>query len=149
MALFQRKHPVDPNAPPKPKTMGKRERGRIWKLAVEAAKKAASECRPTPMIVSQHANVLDDRSPVVKQWKANDGVCGFAWVRMTGTSAMGRYLSSKGIARPAYPNGVSVHASVIAPKVGQSLERGEAACRAAVAVLGEHGIEAWTESRID
>lgn len=129
--------------------MGKRERKRIWNMAVEAARKAASEAKPTPMVVRQHAQVLDDSSPVVRQWAAPEGVCGFAWVRLKGNTAMGRFLKTEDIASAAYPSGLMISAYKIAPAVGQSLERAEAAVKAAVGVLRAHGIEAWSESRMD
>lgn len=149
MPLFERTKPLDPNAPSRPKTMGKRERRRIWKEAVNAAQKAARECKPAPMVVQQRASALNDRSPVVKEWVSTGGVCGFAWLRMKGTTAMGRFLSAEKIASPGHPSGLMVPSHRLDPKIGQSLEQAQAAARAAAKVLNAHGVEAWVESRMD
>ncbi len=41
---------------------------------------AANTCNPRPMVVQQHANPMDNGSPVVARWDVAQGVCGFAWV---------------------------------------------------------------------
>lgn len=121
----------------------------IYAEMVTAAKQAAQGCKPTPMIVTQRANPMDDRSRVVQSWHVPGGVCGFAWVKMRGTSAFARWLKANGHGRPDYPTGLSVSAYHLALEIGQSMERGEAAARAAVAVLDRYGIESRMESRMD
>ncbi len=71
----------------------------IYDRAVEAGREAAKACTPTPMVVSQHANVLDDSSDVVQSWYVPAGICGFARVEMPATSAFAKWLVQKGIAR--------------------------------------------------
>lgn len=64
---------------------GKRKSERMIDLyhhAVKAGKEAMGKCTPTPMIVSQHQNMLDDNSPVEKEYYVPQGVCGFAWVNV-------------------------------------------------------------------
>ena len=63
---------------------------------------------------------------------------------------MGRWLTANNLASLAHPSGIMVSAYTMAPReVRQSLERAEAAVRAAVQVLREAGVDCWTESRID
>ena len=52
----------------------------IYDQAVRAGYEAMFKCTPTPMVVQEHENQLDDNSPVKQQWGVDDGVCGFAWV---------------------------------------------------------------------
>lgn len=55
-----------------------------WAALLEAAhaagRAAAAKRTPTPMVVTQHANPLDDASAPVQQWYEPGGPCGFAWV---------------------------------------------------------------------
>lgn len=54
---------------------------RIWNEAWAAGVAAGNADTPVPMVVVQHANALDDSSPVVRQWgPIPDGSCGFACV---------------------------------------------------------------------
>ena len=55
---------------------------RICAAAHIRGMEALEKCKPTPMIVSQHNNPLDDNSPVKKAWYVPQGVCGFAWVNV-------------------------------------------------------------------
>jgi hypothetical protein len=45
-----------------------------------ALDKTMDTCKPTPMIVQERANPLDDSSQVVRQYTVPDGMCGFAWI---------------------------------------------------------------------
>lgn len=119
----------------------------IWKEAVKTGEKALSTCNPAPMIVQQHENQLDDSSPVEKQWYADGGVCGFAWVIVKpGNSAFANWLKKNGYAKPdSYYGGVCVWIS----HGGQSIERKVAYAREMARVLNEHGIRATVGSRID
>lgn len=49
--------------------------------ALAAAAQAALDAVPAPMVVTQHANQLDDSSPVKQAWYVSEGVCGFGWVQ--------------------------------------------------------------------
>ena len=70
---------------------------KIFSDAIKKGNEAAEIVQPVPMVVQQHANVMDDNSPVVKQWECNDGVCGFGWVEVSpGNSSFANWLKSKG-----------------------------------------------------
>ena len=99
------------------------------------------------MHVVQHANPLDDSSPIVKRYApVMDGVCGFAWVvvRPAGSS-FGRWLRKERGHSLAYGGGVSIWVG----SFGQSYERKYAYARAFAGVLEEAGIEAYAQSRLD
>ena len=117
------------------------------KLAYLNGSSAASESVPTPMVVEQHANPLNDASPVVRAWHVPDGVCGFGWVTVTpGTSRFAKWLVKTGHARKAYGGGVSIWSKAQT----QSLTRNEAWAGAVATVLrSELGVEARADSRID
>lgn len=52
---------------------------RVWNEAWGAGLIAGRAHCPTPMVVQQHANPMDDSSPVVQEWgPIEGGVCGFA-----------------------------------------------------------------------
>ena len=40
----------------------------IYHKALQAGQDAMKNCTPTPMVVQQHTDMLDDNSPVEKQW---------------------------------------------------------------------------------
>lgn len=115
--------------------------------AAEAAREAGNKTAPVPMIVTQHANPLDDRSAVVGQWQANSGACGFAWVKVTpGNSAFARWLVKNKLARAGYYGGVQINIMGF----GQSVERKTAAANAMAEVLrAELGVTAYADSRED
>ena len=113
-----------------------------------AAGKAAGEARkPRAMIVSSHANPLDDNSAVEKAWYVADGVCGFAWVNVSpGNCSFAKWLVKNKLARKAYGGGVDIWVSAF----GQSMERKEACAAAMADVLrNELGIKAYANSRMD
>lgn len=118
----------------------------IHLLADAAGIAAAARCTPTPMVVQQHTDVLDDNSPVVKQWFVEGGVCGFAWVRIRGNQGFARWAVAKGIAHVSDYGGVIywIHG------FGQSLERKTAYANEYARVLNSvFHISARPESRID
>ena len=112
-------------------------------LAAGAA--AAAKVTPIPMIVSQHANPLNDASPVTKSWFVADGVCGFGWVSLKGNTAFGKWLKKNGLARPGYPSGLSISSKLMT----QSLARNSAWAHGAADFLEANGIKAYGQSRID
>jgi hypothetical protein len=108
---------------------------------------AAEACKPTPMIVSQHKNMLDDSSPIEKQWYVPSGVCGFAWVIVRpGTSSFAKWLVKNGHARTHHYYGGICH---YVSEFGQSMEVKEAYATAFAKVLSEAGIRAYSDSRMD
>ncbi len=93
---------------------------KIYMAAHKLAYEAASNHRPTPMIVEQHLNSFDDGSPVVQSWKVDGGVCGFAWVSIKpGTSKFARWLKENEIGQTdSYRGGVCIWVH----DFGQSME---------------------------
>jgi hypothetical protein len=118
----------------------------IFDEAHEAGIAAVKKTTPTPMIVSQHANMLDDSSPVEKAWWVDSGACGFAWINIhPGTSKAARYAKKYLDARVGYPSGMQIWVS----DFGQSVELKEAYANAFAAVLRKHDIKAYAGSRLD
>ena len=119
----------------------------LYYKAVKAGQQAAAKCNPTPMTVQQHASPFNDTSPIVKEWYVPDGVCGFAWVRLT--PARGKFvawLKLNGIGSgDSYAGGYSIWIH----NYNQSMQRKEAHARAMADVLNEAGLVAYAESRID
>ena len=124
----------------------KRDFANVWDKAWKAGQAAAAACVPVPMHVVQHANPLDDSSPVVHRYApVTDGVCGFASVKFAGNTAFGKWAKKQGLARPAYQGGLSVWIG----DYNQSLQKKEAHAYAMAAELEKHGITAHGESRMD
>lgn len=133
---------------------GDRTYQKMWNEAQKAAARASVDATPTPMVVEQHANSLDDGSPVVKSWFVPDGVCGFGWVEVKPrTSKFARWLKASNIGRSSdYSKAIHLHV----PGMSQSLARNEAAARAMAKVLiaglaeiGETETRVYAQSRID
>jgi len=118
----------------------------IANKADTAGKVAAEAHNPTPMIVQQHKSMVDDTSPVIKEYFVPDGVCGFAEVRVRpGNSRFANFMKKQMGARKAYYGGISLWIS----DYGQSMELKQAYANAYAGVLQENGIDAWSESRMD
>jgi hypothetical protein len=114
--------------------------------ACEAGHAAAEACKPTPMVVQQHANMLDDSSPVTQSWVVEGGPCGFAWVVIRpGNCSFARWAKKHARADKHYYGGVSIWC----PLGTQSMAIKEAYCRAYATVLREAGIDAYAGSRLD
>lgn len=132
---------------------------RLLKAAEAAGDAAAKGSRPTPMHVVQHANPLDDNSPIVRRYApVMGGVCGFASVIIRPANsrianvAKARYGDRKGYALPgslsAYKHfygGLSVNVG----GYGQSLERKSAYAGAFARVLSDAGYDTYVDSRMD
>lgn len=128
---------------------------KIMKDAIDAGEKALKACEPTPMVVEQHASVMDDNSPVEKSWVVDGGVCGFSWIRFKANTTPNRKflngLKSAGMVGEhgtwgkAYQGGYQYWVSV----GGQSMQRKEAFAHAFANVLKDNGITAYVGSRMD
>lgn len=112
--------------------------------AYAAGREAGEKCRPQPMFVTQ-GDIFGRPVPGAPVERVDDGVCGFAWVRLKGNTTFGRWARKSGYARPGYPTGLNISTKLMT----QSMERNEAAARAMRDVLREAGIECWMDSRID
>ena len=118
-----------------------------WIVEAHAAGIAAGNgAAVVPMVVSEHENMMDDNSPVRKQWFVGDGVCGFAWVTVRpGNCAFALWAKKNDGWRSAYGGGTQkwIH------EFGQSMQRKEDYAYAYAAVLAAHGIGASAGSRMD
>ena len=118
----------------------------VYAEARKAGMSAAEACVPTPMIVCEHSNPLDDNSPISREYApVMGGVCGFAWIKFPGNTAFGRWAKKQGLARSSYPTGLQIWVS----EYGQSMEKKEAFAYAFAEVLRKHGIKAYADSRMD
>ena len=119
----------------------------LWARADIAGSAAVDETVPVPMVVEEHANQLDDNSPIVRQWHVPDGPCGFAWINIKpGNSAFANWLKTEGIARKDhYYGGVTIWIR----KYGQSVQLKEKYATAAAQVLSNEGVQAYASSRLD
>jgi hypothetical protein len=131
----------------------------VLKAAKLEGMKALNKVTPTPMIVEQHENPLDDSSPLEKAWVVDGGVCGFAWVvikckgkgvkfinGLKKAGIAGGENSHKEISRSSYHKGFMywVHEG------NQSYELKTAYASAMAKYLrSEHGIECYSGSRLD
>lgn len=118
----------------------------IYMQAHNAGNAAVSQAKIAPMVVSEHANPLDDNSPIRRQWYVEDGVCGFASVIVKpANSRFAKFLIGEGLARKHYYGGVSmsVHA------YNQSLQKKEAYANAFARVLSDNGIRCYVDIRMD
>lgn len=118
----------------------------IVAAAEEAGMKALAAKVPTPMVVGTpttlFGSTLDRSKPMYYE---AGGVCGFAWIKIKGNTAFGRYIRKAGKARPGYPSGLEINVTA----GGQSMERKEAYAQAYAKVLNDNGIWAYADSRMD
>lgn len=107
----------------------------IWNEALAAGIKALEECTPTPMVVQQHEQPLNDNSPVVKQYHVPDGVCGFAWVNFSpATTPFCKWLKEHGYVGKSYYGGYDYWVG----QGNQSMEKKEAFAHAMAHVINQH-----------
>jgi hypothetical protein len=114
--------------------------GSLYETAKAAGMAAGYGAAPTPMIVT---GGVPGQKP--ERHYVSEGVCGFAWITIKGNTSFGRWAKKTGLARAAYPKGLSFWVSAF----GQSMDRKEAYARAFAKVLNEHGITAYAGSRMD
>jgi hypothetical protein len=118
----------------------------IFAKAYAAGLAAGNAVTPIPMLVQEHANPLNDASPVKKSWVVPDGVCGFAWVVIKpATTAFAKWLKATGKASAAYGGGLQVWVG----EFNQSLTKKEAFAGAFARVLTDAGFKAYSQSRMD
>lgn len=111
---------------------------------------AGQALEPAMMIVQQHENMLDDNSPLAKEWYVADGVCGFAWVKVRpANSAFVKWVVASGKTRKGadYDGGKTVK---WVGEFRQSMQKKEAYANAFAKVLQQRlGINAHSMSRMD
>ena len=111
-----------------------------------AGKAAVAKLNVVPMVVGQHANQMDDNSPVVKQWFVADGVH-----IKPANKPFAKYLVDFGPAKKdSYNGGIYIWIG----DYGQSMQKKEAYARAYADVIKAHaeklGLKhVWSESRMD
>jgi hypothetical protein len=108
----------------------------LYDEADKAGREAVSNTTPTPMIVRQHSNPLDDSSEVVKEYgPILDGVCGFAWINIKpGNHPFCNWLKKEGLARKdSYYGGVTIWVH----DFEQSLEKKQAYAQAFAKVINK------------
>lgn len=110
--------------------------------AYAAGMAAGEAATPHPMVVQQHANMMNDRSPVVKEWYVSEGACGFAWVNV--------YPRNSSFAIWLRKHKNERNGCIWIGEFGQSIERKEAMARKMAEVLREElEIKAYSGSRLD
>lgn len=126
--------------------------GSLMEAAMAAGAAKVAGAKVVPMVVQQHASPIDDSSPVVKKWFVEDGVCGFAWVKVKGVGKFANFLKQNKDKFPGlsvhkgYPGGleISVHA------YNQSLQKKEAYAQGMAEIFRGAGIvNAYAQSRMD
>jgi hypothetical protein len=118
----------------------------LYTQAHNAGNVAVSQTTVTPMIVSEHANPLDDASETIRQWYVEDGVCGFASVIVKPANCkFAKYLVANQLGRKHYAGGVSMPVR----DFNQSLQKKETYAYAFTKVLNDAGINAHVDSRMD
>lgn len=110
----------------------------IHAQAHEAGMIAGIKAVPLPMTVTEEG-------VRARSWIVDEGACGFAWAAFKGNTAWGRWAKKQGIARSHYPSGLCVWVG----EFGQSVTRKEAYAYAYALVLKDHGIDAYSASRLD
>lgn len=130
------------------------ESEQLYREADWAGRRAAEEAVPVPMVVYSPKDPLgsllgepEEIDPAKPVYYVDEGVCGFAWVNVKpGTSRFARWLKSHGHARSdSYYGGVTLWVH----DYGQSMARKAAYAEAFAAVLVEHGVKAYADSRMD
>jgi hypothetical protein len=120
----------------------------VYAQADRCGQAAVEDIVPTPMVVVERANPLDDSSPIVRQYAPiESGVCGFAWVTVRPANSSFALWAKKehGWSR-SYHGGLQLWVR----GYGQSMERKEAYARAFAAhIRSELGLECHASSRMD
>lgn len=120
----------------------------IFAAADAAGKAAVANLKVVPMVVgnakSLFSNEIDYSKPT---YFVEDGVCGFASVQIKpATSAFAKWLKLAKLARKdEYYGGVSMPVF----DYNQSYQKKVAYASAFAKVLGQYGIKAWVNERLD
>jgi|TARA_Y100000294_G_C8546821_1_gene333546 hypothetical protein len=120
---------------------------RLFESAHEAGLKAGREVGVTPMVVGSPTELFGNEIDWDKStYHVSDGVCGFAGVIIK--PARGKFVSllkKMGRGWKHYYGGFYMTCR----EFNQSLTRKEAYCEAFARVLGESGLRAYVDSRMD
>jgi hypothetical protein len=122
----------------------------IFAIAWQAARKAAAEAVPSPIVVGTPTTPLGNDIDLNEEvWFVSDGVCGFGWVNIKpARGAFVTYVKKRNLGYSnSYEGGYDINMGSITNS--QSLARNEAAALAFAAVLNAAGIKSRAQSRID
>jgi len=121
----------------------------IWLKAKEEAAKAYEASKPQPIAWQQSG--LNEGFDWSKPYNIEpEGLCGYAWIWIpNGRHPFVNWMKKNGKGRKNWSKGYDIWTSELCQDTSQSVERKEAAMKAAVKVLRENGIEAYSESRLD
>ena len=119
----------------------------LYNKADAAGMEAVSNLNVVPMVVTEHADVLDDNSAIKKSYFVSDGPCGFAWtVIKPANSSFAKWLVKNQIAsKRIYEPGVMIWCH----QFNQSIQKKETYMSAFARVLNDNGIKAYSGSRMD
>jgi len=118
----------------------------LYHTAHLAGMDAVARMTVTPMVVCQHANVMNDASPVTQSWVVPDGPCGFAWIVVSpGNCSFANWLKKNKLADKHYYGGVAIWVGLF----NQSMQKKEEYAYAFASVLVDAGINAYAGSRMD
>jgi hypothetical protein len=117
----------------------------LFAKADKAGKEAAGKCIPTPMVVTERSNPLDDNSKIEKSWLVPQGMCGFASIRFKGNTSFGKWAAKNNLAKKSHDGGLYIWVH----DYNQSVELKSAYAYAFARVLNDAGIKAFAESRLD
>jgi hypothetical protein len=129
----------------KKKVLTKNQCHNIYVEAYEAGLNAGKDA-DTPKFIIGDAIGLSNEIDPTKQTYILDGLCGFAWVKISpARGAFVNYLKSREIGRKGYYGGYHIWVR----EFGQSVDRKSAFAQAFADVLNKYGITAYAESRLD
>lgn len=117
----------------------------IYDKAHNAGMEAVSKLKVIPMVVTGHANPLDDNSEVTEKYFVPDGPCGFASIKFAANTSFAKWAMKNKLADKSYDRG----AYIWVHQFNQSMQKKEAYAYAFARVLNENGIKAYAESRMD
>lgn len=123
----------------------------IIREAEEAGHNAATACTPRPMIVGSPSTPFgSDIDPSKPVHYVADGMCGFAWVKVSpATSSFAKWAVKEAGFRKSYNGGIDRWVSAY----NQSVARKEAYARAFAEVLNRYAhitkVKAYSQSRLD
>lgn len=122
---------------------------RFYQIFVEACQFGHGEmsrCQPEPVDVVQREYPLDDNSRVIRSFRLNEGLCGFAGVVFKpATQPFARWMKESKRGYKMYSGGwyYPIHEG------NQSIALKEAYARGMIQVFEKYGIKCYLDSRLD
>ena len=91
----------------------------------------------------------DSIKPGTRAEVVDDGVCGFAWINISGMGSFAKFTKENDYSSKSVYKGRNIWATQLYNYNGQSYERKMKAVAAAVQVFNKYGIKAYAEGRLD